>query len=234
MPAPTVRYEFTNGWGGATTSAGTMTDLSGNGNTGTVVGMTTNSNWLTNHRGGMLHIDNASVNGGKSVLTPSSITHSNTYSVSIGIQYITMQGYPNIICGAYASSTHDWWIGWNTPGAAFTFRRNGVVLDATTIPAVNGTYIVGISNNSFTNTGVFNIYSLPSAAYSFTKETVTVSAAYPASTAGRIGICKYGGYTDFYQPNIRVGHFLWWNGAALTNAEHDTVADLYKLKYLGY
>jgi len=235
MPIPTVRYEFTKGWGGVTTSGGTITDLSGNGNTGTVTGMTTSANWLPTHRGGMLHIDNASVSGGKSVATPASITHSDTYSVSIGFQFISMNGYPNIICGAYAGSTHDWWFGWNSTNGVFQYSRNSVTYtSASTTPGVNTTYIVGVSNNYFTNTAVFNIYYLPLGAYSFTKDTVSVSNAYPASTAGRVGICKYGGYAEYYQPNIRVGHFLWWNGAALTNAEHDTVADLYKLKYLGY
>ena len=235
MPAPTVRYEWTNGWGGATTSAGTITDLSGNGNNGTVNNMTTSNNWLSTHSGGMIQIDNTSVNGTKSVLTPSGITHSNTYSVSIGFQFIQMNGYPNIICGAYASSTHDWWVGWNTTNGLFQYSRNGVAyLSASTTPVANYYYIVGISNNYFTNTSVFNIYFMPQNGYSFSKDTVSMSNAYQASTAGRVGICKYGGYNDIYTPYLRVGHFLWWNGAALTDSEHDTVANLYKLKYRGY
>jgi hypothetical protein len=61
-----------------------------------------------------------------------------------------------------------------------------------------------------------------------------VSALYSRKTSvnsGKLLITSqiYG----FAQPaaSIQLGHVLWWNGTALTDEQHNTVASAYKAKY---
>jgi hypothetical protein len=233
MPAPTIRYDFTQGYGGsAISSGGTIPDLSGNGNNGTINNMTANSNWLANFRGGMLDLNNTTNTSGKTIQC-ANITHQNDYSVHIGFATGpsgAMVGYPCIICGAYAYSSHDWWLGWNDTYGPMRYSRNGVgVLSSSAYGYTSNTfYMVGITND-YTGGGAgskFKIYKANG-----TDGATATGGPYAASTAGRVGICKYGGFSDNYQSAIRLGHFMFWNGSRLTEAEHDDIARRYFLKY---
>jgi hypothetical protein len=51
-----------------------------------------------------------------------------------------------------------------------------------------------------------------SAGNSYTSSTI---GAYAASTAGIIGIGKYGGYNNTYMPRIALGHYHFWSGTGL-------------------
>ena len=233
MPVPTIRHEFTQGYGGsAITNGNTIPDLSGNGNTGTINNMTATSNWLGNFRGGMLDLNNTTSTSGKTIQC-ANITHQNDYSIHIGIQTGpngAMAGSPCIICGAYASSTHDWWIGWNTSGGAMIYSRNGTVAtSSSSYGNLSNTFYMIALTNDFTGGGagsIFKIYRVNG-----TDGAAISGGPYAASTAGRIGICKYGGFTDSYQSAIRLGHFMFWNGSRLTATEHDDIARRYFLKY---
>lgn len=230
MPAPTIRYEFTQGYGGSVGS--TIPDLSGNGNTGTINNMSPNINWEGIYRGGMLNMDNTTNTSGKTIQC-ANIAHQNDFSVHIGFSTGPnggMVGFPCIICGAYASSTNDWWIGWNATGESMRFSRNGTaVLSTSATGTVLSTFYMVAVTNDYTGGGagsVFKIYK------SNASETVTATGGpYAMSTAGRVGICKYGGFTDNYQSAIKLGHFMFWNGSRLSATEHDDIARRYYLKY---
>ncbi len=226
MPAPTVRYEFTQGYGANALQGATIPDLSGNGNTGTVNNINS-SEWLPSSFAGLLKMNNQSNTGNKTILCPSGITHGNDFSVHIGFQWVQMNGFPCVITGGYGYGTHDWWIGANTLGDYVRFSRNGVgLLSSTTTMVNNAYYMIGAVNNYTANTTIFKIWRAAGL------DTVTTtSAAYPMNTAGRVGICKYGGYTDNFTPNINIGHFLWWNNAALSSSELDDISNRYKHKY---
>ena len=230
MPAPTIRYDFTQGYGG---SVGfTIPDLSGNGNTGTINNMTPDSNWLGMFRGGMLDLNNTTNTSGKTIQCPN-ITHQNDYSVHIGFctgPSGAMVGNPCMICGAYAEGSHDWWIGWNDTYGPMRYSRNGTaVLSASSYGySANTFYMVAVTND-FTGGGAgskFKIYRANG-----TDGATATGGPYAASTAGRVGICKYGGFSNNYQSAIRLGHFMFWNGSRLTAAEHDDIARRYYLKY---
>lgn len=230
MPVPTIRYDFTQGYGGSRGS--TIVDLSGNGNTGTINNMTVNSNWLAMFRGGMLDLNNTTNTSGKTIQC-ANIAHQDDYSVHIGIQTGpsgAMVGSPCIICGAYASSTHDWWIGWNASGEAMRYSRNGVgVLSSSSYGNTANTFYMVAVTNDFTGGGAGSIFKIYRA--NGTDGATATGGPYAASTAGRVGICKYGGFNDNYQSAIRLGHFMFWNGSRLTAAEHDDIARRYFLKY---
>jgi hypothetical protein len=232
MPAPTIRYDFTQGYGGSVGS--TIPDLSGNGNTGTINNMTPNSNWLGMFRGGMLDLNNTTNTSGKTIQC-ANITHQNDYSVHIGFCTSSnsggaMVGNPCIICGAYASSTHDWWIGWDNSFESMRYSRNGTaVLSASSYGGTSNVFYMVAVTNDFTGGGAGSIFKIYRA--NGTDGATATGGPYAASTAGRVGICKYGGFTDNYQSAIRLGHFMFWNGSRLTAAEHDDIAKRYYLKY---
>ena len=232
MPAPTIRYDFTQGYGGSVGS--TIPDLSGNGNTGTINNMTPNSNWLGMFRGGMLDLNNTTNTSGKTIQC-ANIAHQNDYSVHIGFCTSAnsggaMVGNPCIICGAYASSTHDWWIGWNNSFEAMRYSRNGTaVLSASSYGGTSNVFYMVAVTNDFTGGGAGSIFKIYRA--NGTDGATATGGPYAASTAGRVGICKYGGFSDNYQSAIRLGHFMFWNGGRLTEAEHDDIARRYYLKY---
>jgi hypothetical protein len=233
MPAPTIRHEFTQGYGGsAITSGGTIPDLSGNGNTGIVNNMTATSNWLGNFRGGMLDLNNTTNTSGKTIQC-ANITHQNDYSIHIGIQTGpsgAMVGFPCIICGAYNGGGNDWWLGWNTSGEAMRYARNQVsVISSSSYGNLSNTFYMVALTNDFTGGGAGSIFKIYRA--NGTDGATATGGPYAASTAGRVGICKYGGWTDNFQSAIRLGHFMFWNGSRLTEAEHDDIARRYYLKY---
>ena len=234
MPAPTIRYDFTQGYGAsALTSFNTsIPDLSGNGNNGTVNNMTADANWLGSFRSGMLDINNTTNTSGKTIQC-ANITHQNDYSIHIGIQTGpsgAMVGNPCIICGAYASSTHDWWVGWNDTYGPMRYSRNGTaVLSASSYGYTANTFYMVAVTNDFTGGGAGSIFKIYRA--NGTDGATATSGTFAASTAGRVGICKYGGFNDNYQSAIRLGHFMFWNGSRLTETEHDDIARRYYLKY---
>jgi len=233
MPAPTIRHDFTQGYGGSAITNGlTIPDLSGNGNTGILNNMTATSNWLGNFRGGMLDLNNTTNTSGKTIQC-ANITHQNDYSIHIGIQTGpsgAMVGAPCIICGAYNGAGNDWWIGWNTSGDAMRYSRNGVgVTSASSYGNLSNTFYMVAVTNDFTGGGAGSIFKIYRA--NGTDGATATGGPYAASTAGRVGICKYGGWTDNFQSAIRLGHFMFWNGSRLTATEHDDIARRYYLKY---
>jgi len=232
MPAPTIRYEFTQGYG-ASQGLGSIPDLSGNGNTGTINNMT-NGNWWGAYRGGMLDINNTTNTSGKTILCPN-IAHQNDFSVHIGFSTGetatgAMTGYPCIVCGAYAYGANDWWIGWNDTYGPMRFSRNGTgVLSASSYGYTQNTFYMVAVTNDYTGGGAGSIFKIYRA--NGTDGATATGGPYAMSTAGRVGICKYGGYTDNFQSAIRIGHFMFWNGSRLSATEHDDIARRYYLKY---
>jgi hypothetical protein len=233
MPAPTIRYDFTQGYGASALTAfnTSIPDLSGNGNNGTVNNMTADANWLGSFRCGMLDINNTTNTSGKTILCPN-ITHQNDYSIHIGIQTGpsgAMVGFPCIICGAYNGSGNDWWLGWNSSGEAMRYSRNGsAVLSSSSYGNLSNTFYMVAITNDFSGSGALSRFKIYRANGT---DGATVTTGLAASSAGRVGICKYGGWTDNFQSAIRLGHFMFWNGSRLTETEHDDIARRYYLKY---
>jgi hypothetical protein len=108
--------------------------------------------------------------------------------------------------GAYASSVHDWWFGFapNYPQTErYKIAINGTVMASTIIPTIGRRYIAIFSNSYSLADSWLYIYDDQG------NEWFGVSGGAQLSTAGNIGIGKYGDYVDNYMPNIYVTDFLF-------------------------
>lgn len=218
--APTVWYDFSIGYGGNVPIA---RDLTGNGYNGTLNNLS--SSWLPSSHGGMMNLNNTSgynPGAGKTIVLP--ITSVDSYSFVIGFELTGMNlTYgADIIVGAYNSSTHDWWFGLNSSGY-FVFSRNGstVILNAQT-PQTGRRFLIRV-NSSTSQYGV-KIWDSFGTSWG---SAATVGAS--ASTAGNIGIGKYGNYVDNYLSNIKLSNFLYWSGSQDGGIQDETI-NTYKYK----
>ena len=110
------------------------------------------------------------------------------------------------------------------------YARNQVsVISSSSYGNLSNTFYMVALTNDFTGGGAGSIFKIYRA--NGTDGATATGGPYAASTAGRVGICKYGGWTDNFQSAIRLGHFMFWNGSRLTAAEHDDIARRYYLKY---
>lgn len=225
-PTPTVRYDFTLGYGGNAASA---IDLSGNSYNGTATNFDIGTNWLPNEKSGVVKIPNTS-SSVMYILGPN-ITHNDIYSVSMGFMFESVvSGSTNQIVGAgtTAVDTDKWHLAVYESGGTYAiqyYRANSggsSTVYSTFDLALNTWYIVGVTNN--TSSAVFKVWKPASSV-----ENVTITNGYTAAGAGRIKVGR--AFTSYYGANMRLGHFMWWNGTALTGTEHDTVASAYKAKY---
>ena len=234
-PTPTVRYDFTLGYGGNTASA---IDVSGNSYNGTATNFDIGANWLPNEKSGVVKIPNTSTSN-MYILGPN-ITHSNIYSVSMGFMVESVvSNSTNEIAGAGISTndTEKWSLAYYTSSTGAIQYFRGTTSSSSTYYSnfgltLNTWYMVGITNDT-TSTGsnpygssIFKVWKPGSSV-----ENVAINYGYVAAAAGRIKVGKPGVMNFNYGAGMRLGHFMWWNGTALTDAQHETVASAYKAKY---
>ncbi len=235
-PTPTVRYDFTLGYGGNAASA---IDTSGNSNNGTATNFNIGTNWLPNEKSGVVKIPNTSASN-MHILGPN-IAHNNIYSVSMGfmVESVVVNS-TNEIAGAGVSTndTEKWCLAFYTSGTnyAIQYFRATSGSSATYYTnfglALNTWYIVGITNDTTSTaldpygSSIFKVWKPASSV-----ENVAINYGYAAGAAGRIKVGKAGVQVFNYGAGMRLGHFMWWNGTALTNTQHEAVASAYKAKY---
>jgi len=217
---PDVWYDFSMGYGGNVPIA---RDLTGNGNHGTLNNLS--SSWLPSSYGGMMNLDNTTAynpGAGKSIVLPTLSTNSyGWYSFIIGFELgnYSLQSGASIIVGAYNYSSHDWWFGLNGNGY-FSLSRNGSTIAFNSqVPQIGRRYIVrlasdhvGYNVNIADNTGVT------------WGQSAFVGAL--ASTAGNVGIGKYGNYVDNFLGNIKLGFFMYYSG--------DNAGNVYQSEFYRY
>lgn len=235
-PTPTVRYDFTLGYGGNAASA---IDTSGNSYNGTATNFNIGVNWLPTEKSGAVKIINTNVSN-MYILGPN-ITHSNIYSVSMGFMIESfVAGSTNEIAGAGITDndTEKWSLGFYASGSSYAFQYfRGTNGSSSTYYtnwgiALNTWYIVGITNDTTSTTpnpygfSIFKVWKPESSV-----ENVAINYGYAAGAAGRIKVGKAGVMNSNYGAGMRLGHFMWWNGTGLSNAQHETVASAYKAKY---
>lgn len=234
-PTPTVRYDLTLGYGG---NAALARDLSGNGYDGTATNFNIGTEWLPNQKSGIVNISNDS-SSNKYILGPN-ISHNNIYSVSMGFMVESVVNYStNELAGAGISTndTQKWAISFYHNGNYAMQYFRGTESSTSTYYsnfnlALNTWYIVGITNDTTSTTpnpygsSIFKIWKPGS-----TVENVAINYGYAAANAGRIKVGKASIMNFNYGANMKLGHFMWWNGTALTDAQHETIASAYKAKY---
>lgn len=235
-PTPTVRYDFTLGYGGNAASA---IDLSGNSYNGTATNFDIGTNWLPNEKSGVVKIPNTSTSN-MYILGPN-ITHNNIYSVSMGFMVESVvSNSTNEIAGAgeTTNDTEKWSLAFYDSGGSYALQYfRGTSSQTSTYYsnfglALNTWYIVGITNDT-TSSGSYpygySIFKIWKPASSV--ENVSINYGYAAGAAGRIKVGKPRVMTFNYGAGMRLGHFMWWNGTALSDSQHETVATAYKAKY---
>ena len=203
-----IRYCFSQGYSYNPWRNSTVYDVGGGSSNGTANNLGT-SFYYPNRSFGVVHLNNPSnynPGAGKTIYTGAASSNSFT-AVVCWIQNTFNQQYGvDIIMGAYASSTHDWWFGFapNYPQTErYKIAINGTVTASTIIPTVGRRYIAVFSNSYSLATGWAYIYDDQG------NEWFAGVGGVQLSTAGNIGIGKYGDYVDNYMPNIYVTDFLF-------------------------
>lgn len=206
----TARYTFAPGLSYNPASSTTVRNVAEIGVANGTANNLGTSYWYPNKLGGMVFINNVggyNPGAGKTITT--GYNTGNAFSAVIAWEFVSanLTYGADIIMGAYASSTHDWWVGVTgySTTQPYWFSRNGVGYTSTLVPTAGRRYIAAVGNDYTGNTGYFGIWD--SAGNSYTTTTTGVQL----STAGVVGIGKYGGYVDNYMPNIYVGDFWYTN-----------------------
>lgn len=245
---PLVRYDFTEGYGGQVPIGRNLQGASYNANLSAGF---TSSDYKPNEYAGVLHFNNPSCDGTASA-TPYSMTvntpNVNNYSFFMGFTLEAILGGScggsEIFTGSYDGNAHDWWCGLN--GGQLVFSRNGNTLSTGIYPTVGNRYIIGGSNyyiasggssgssgtsgtagtGGATGYGVICIWGTDGTSY-----TTTDNIGRPASTAGILGIGKYGGYLNTFLVRIKLGHYHYWSSEALVISNFTNLKNQYKAKY---
>jgi hypothetical protein len=176
------------------------------------------ADYYPNRWGGMVHLNNTTGYnpGAGKYIYASSFAPASNFTYIISWEYVasnTTYG-ADIIMGAYASSTHDYWIGTSGYGAsAYQFFRNGTGVSSGITPVAGRRYIALISNNAASNTGYFYLYS--SAGQSYSNAAI---GGVTLNTSGSPALGKYGAFNDNYLPNVLIGD--WVLGFDTTNCTY--------------
>ena len=187
-------------------------DLSTYAVTNTVAYNIAATDYYPNRYGGMVHLNNTTgykpgtgcyILGGGNY----SATYGTTeFTIIISWEYVasnTTYG-ADIIMGAYAGSSHDFWIGTSGYGPApYIFSRNGSGVSSGITPVAGRRYIAMVNNSAYYNTGYFAIYS--SAGESYVNTSI---GGVNLSTAGNPALGKYGNFNDNYLPRVLIGDWV--------------------------
>lgn len=182
-------------------------DLSTYAVTNTVAYNIAATDYYPNRYGGMVHLNNTTgYKPGTGCYILGGGLYYSEFTFIISWEYVasnTTYG-ADIIMGAYAGSSHDYWIGTSGYGAsAYQFFRNGSGVSSGITPVAGRRYIAMINNSAYSNAGYFAIYS--SAGESYVNTSI---GGVNLSTAGSPALGKYGGWNDNYLPNVLIGDWL--------------------------
>ena len=165
------------------------------------------SDYYPNRWGGMVYLNNTTgynPGAGKYILSGGNFLSEFTFIISWEYVASNTTYGADIIMGAYASSTHDFWVGTAGYGpSAYQFFRNGSGVSSGITPVAGRRYIAMINNSAYSNAGYFAIYS--SAGESYVNTSI---GGVNLSTAGSPALGKYGGWNDNYLPNVLIGDWL--------------------------
>lgn len=182
-------------------------DLSTYAVTNTVAYNIAATDYYPNRYGGMVYLNNTTgYKPGTGCYILGGGNYYSEFTFIISWEYVasnTTYG-ADIIMGAYAGSSHDYWIGTSGYGAsAYQFFRNGSGVSSGITPVAGRRYIAMINNSAYSNAGYFAIYS--SAGESYVNTSI---GGVNLSTAGSPALGKYGGWNDNYLPNVLIGDWL--------------------------
>lgn len=206
-------------------------DLSTYAVTNTVAYNIAATDYYPNRYGGMVHLNNTTgYKPGTGCYILGGGNYYSEFTFIISWEYVasnTTYG-ADIIMGAYAGSSHDYWIGTSGYGpSAYQFFRNGSGVSSGITPVAGRRYIAMINNSVSYNQGYFALYS--SAGESYVNGGI---GGVNLSTAGSPALGKYGGWNDNYLPNVLIGDWLlaWESPAYFTNAKAVAIMNSLKPK----
>ena len=176
---------------------------------GTASNLTTSS-WLPNKLWGSVFLNNTTGSNpglGKTIRI-NTATAPVSFTMIIAFELAGINAFFNsdIIIGAYASSTHDWWFGMSS--SVFIFSKNGASVSSGITGVVGRRYIGIINNNPLLTTANY-FYLFDSAGNSYSNTSMSYANV---STAGIAAIGKYGDFSDTYLPNIYVKDYFYGSG----------------------
>jgi hypothetical protein len=165
------------------------------------------SDYYPNRWGGMVYLNNTTgYNPGAGKYILSAGVFNSEFTFIISWEYVasnTTYG-ADIIMGAYAGSSHDYWVGTAGYGAApYQFFRNGSGVSSGITPVAGRRYIAMVNNSAYSNSGYFYIYS--SAGESYGNATI---GGVTLNTSGSPALGKYGGWNDNYLPRVLIGDWI--------------------------
>jgi hypothetical protein len=226
-----LRYNFGQGLSYSVNSS-TMRDLYGNSNG--IVRNQSSTLYYPNKEYGMYFLNNTSNYSSSNLgntLELGSATSDN-FTVWVVWEYVAsnLTYGADIIMGAYQGLSHDWWIGQAgyNPANPYSCSRNGVTLATLGSAPVPGYKYIACFGNSVTlGSTYFQLWDSGGNSHSTGNTTPAVSL----STAGPIGVGKYGGYIDLFMPRIYVGEV--WFTAYTDYADTQILYTFIKKKYSG-
>jgi hypothetical protein len=209
-------------------STSNFLDVSGNGVVGTAYSIS--NEYYPSKYGGMIYLNNTTgyqPTQGNGLTVNLAVSTSNEITFIVAWEYVAsnLTYGADIIAGAYAGSTHDWWIGQTgySSSQPYWFSRNGTGYTLGIAPVVGRRYIAVVGNSSSTNAGYF--YLFDSAGNSYSNTSI---GGVQLSTAGPIALGKYGGWNDNYMPRCYFGDAIYSNTYLSTTA---ALAIKDKIKY---
>jgi len=188
------------------------------------------SEYYPNRWGGMVYLNNTTgYNPGAGKYILSGGVYNSEFTFIFSWEYVasnTTYG-ADIITGAYAGSTHDYWVGTSGYGASpYIFSRNGSGVSSGITPVAGRRYIAMVSNSASTNTGYFAIYSSASESY-----VNTGIGGVTLNTSGSPALGKYGGWNDNYLPRVLIGDWiLSWAPGSFTYTDANKILQSLKPK----
>jgi len=168
----------------------------------------TASDYYPNRWGGMVYLNNTTGYnpGAGKYIYHSGFIPASEFTQIISWEYVasnTTYG-ADIIMGAYAGSTHNYWLGTSGYGASpYQFFRNGTGVSSSITPVAGRRYIAMVNNSAYYNTGYFVIYS--SAGESYVDTSI---GGVTLNTSGSPALGKYGADIDNYLPRVLIGDWI--------------------------
>lgn len=213
-------------------STSNFLDVSGNGAVGTAYSVS--NEYYPWKCGGMVYLNNTTgynPTQGNGLTINLNVGTSDNFTFIVGWEYVAsnLTYGADIIAGAYALSTHDWWIGQYSYSASqpWQFLRNGASNIATlgTAPVSGRRYIAVVGNSFSTNAGYFYLFDSAGNSYSN-----TAIGGLAMNTAGTISLGKYGGWNDNYMPRSYYGDAIY-SSTYLSTTAALAIKDQIKYRY---
>ena len=211
-------------------STSNFLDVSGNGVVGTAYSVS--NEYYPWKCGGMIYLNNTTgynPTQGNGLTVNLAVSTSNEFTFIVAWEYVAsnLTYGADIIAGAYAGSTHDWWIGQTGYSSTqpYWFSRNGTGYTLGGAPVVGRRYIAIVGNSSSQNLGYFGLYD-SAGNWNINSGIGGVSL----STAGPISLGKYGGWNDNYMPRCYYGDAIYSN-TYLSTIAAIAIKDQIKYRY---